>query len=423
LNSKKIGYDPKTGYKVKIRECVYVSHMDAVSKGRYLNTLFIQEENEYRAHLLLDQNGYFRVNREKQAIEPGFFTITLPGDHYTVTPDLSHPSLVYYLVVFELDQNDGALASFIASSLAGETFRLKQTSRFTFDDIISRLHSGNLFQRESARHTFLSLIYSLSKEEYLGVFNLEGRGLAEKAVEFMHERKYGDFRLEELAGHLNLSVPHFIRIFKSKMGLPPMKYFARIKVEEAATLLMNSDKPLASIAEDLNFSSPAHFSKSFKQYMNLSPTQYRNNYINTLENRQERSLKEIEKAYALLNNIIDESPDLVFYKDINGIMMGCNQATCNILGMTKDEIVGRSDYELFPREKAEHFTRRDDMIFRTNKPYKNEEWMVYPDGQKRKFEVYKAPFHDTEGKILGLIGISRDITDRDIEENTRRQAQ
>ncbi len=49
--------------------------------------------------------------------------------------------------------------------------------------------------------------------------------------------------------------------------------------------------------------------------------------------------------------------------------------------------------------------------------------MVYPDGQKRKFEVYKAPFHDTEGKILGLIGISRDITDRDIEENTRRQAQ
>lgn len=405
---------------MNVRECIYVSHMDAVNKARYLNTLFIQEEREYRAHFMLDQTGYFRVNREKHTIESGFFTLTLPGDHYTLTPDLSNPSLGYYMVIFDLDENDGPLASFISSSLAGEIFKLKQTNRFTFDEIISRLHSGNEFQRESARHTFLSLIYGLSKEEYLGVFNMEGRGMADKAVEFMQERKYSDFRLDELSSHLNLSVPHFIRIFKSKMGLPPMKYFARIKVEEAATLLMNSDKPLATIAEDLNFSSPAHFSKTFKQYMNVSPTQYRNNYINTLENRQERSFKEIEKAYALLNNIIDESPDLVFYKDINGIMMGCNQATCDILGMTKDEIIGRSDYELFPREKAEHFTRRDGMIFRTNKPYKNEEWMVYPDGQKRKFEVYKAPFHDSEGNILGLIGISRDITDRDIEENTRR---
>lgn len=407
---------------MNIRECVYVSHIDAVNKTRYLNTLFIQEEREYRAHLMLDQTGYFRVNREKHPIESGFFTFTLPGDHYTVTPDLSNPLLVYYLVIFELDESDSSLAAFIASSLAGETFKLKQTSRFTFDDMISRLHSGNEFQRESARHLFLSLVYGLSKEEYLGVFNMEGRGMADKAVEFMHERKYGDFRLEELSRHLNLSVPHFIRIFKSKMGLPPMKYFARIKVEEAATLLMNSDKPLATIAEELNFSSAAHFSKTFKQYMNVSPTQYRNNYINTLENRQERSFKEIEKAYALLNNIIDESPDLVFYKDINGIMMGCNQATCDILGMTKDEIIGRSDFELFPREKAEHFIRRDGMIFRTNRPYKNEEWMVYPDGQKRKFEVYKAPFHDSKGNILGLIGISRDITDRDIEENTRRLA-
>jgi PAS domain S-box-containing protein len=199
-----------------------------------------------------------------------------------------------------------------------------------------------------------------------------------------------------------------------------MKYFTRIKVEAAAAQLMNSDKLLATIAEDLNFSSAAHFSKTFKQYMNISPTQYRNNYINTLEKRQKNSFKEIEKAYALLNNIIDESPDLVFYKDINGIMMGCNQALCRIIGMSRNEIIGRTDYDLFPREKAEHFIRRDGMIFRTNRPYKNEEWMVYPDGQKRKFEVYKAPFHDSDGNILGLIGISRDITDRDIEENTRR---
>lgn len=403
-----------------IRECVCVNYLDKINRSRYLNTLFIQEEQEYRAHLVLDQTGYFRVNKEKHPIESGFFMVTQPGDHYTITPDLTKSALVYYLVIFDLDSGDGDLASYISSSLAGETFKLKPPSRFIFDDMISRLQSGNSFQRESARHLFLSLIYGLSKEEYLGAAGMEGRGAADKAVEFMQERKYSDFQLEELCRKLNLSVPHFIRLFKTKMGLPPMKYFTRIKVEEAAAQLMNSDKPLATVAEDLNFSSAAHFSKTFKQYMNISPTQYRNNYINTLEKRQKNSFKEIEKAYALLNNIIDESPDLVFYKDINGIMMGCNQALCRIIGMSKNEIIGRTDYDLFPREKAEHFIRRDGMIFRTNRPYKNEEWMVYPDGQKRKFEVYKAPFHDSDGNILGLIGISRDITDRDTEENTRR---
>ena len=48
-----------------IRECVYVNNRDALSKSRYLNKLIIQEEREYRAHLLLDITGYFRVNREK----------------------------------------------------------------------------------------------------------------------------------------------------------------------------------------------------------------------------------------------------------------------------------------------------------------------------------------------------------------------
>ncbi len=176
---------------------------------------------------------------------------------------------------------------------------------------------------------------------------------------------------------------------------------------------MNTNKTLAHIAEDLNFSSASHFSKTFKQYLSISPIQYRNNYINTLENRQEQSAKEIEKAYVLLQNIIDSSPDMIFYKDINGIMMGCNKTTCEILGLKREQIVGHSDYDYCSKEDADFFKKRDEMIFQTGEAYKNEEWMTYPDGRKRKFEVYKAPFHDSQGQLLGLIGISRDITDRE----------
>lgn len=396
-----------------IRDCIYVSKRDAITKTRYFNKLYIQEEREYRAHLFFDLEGYFRVNREKHRVDTGFFTVTAPGDHYTVTPDESLPSQGYYLTIFELDDEDTALASYLSSSVVGEIYRLHPVHRFSFDELVGKIQSGNLFQRESARHYFQSVLYGLSETGNFGLTRPDGREAVDKAIRFMQERTHGEFRLDTLCGFLNLSVPHFIRVFKAKTGLPPMKYYTRLKVEEAVTLLMNSDKPLAAIAEELNFSSAAHFSKIFKQYMGVSPTQYRNNYINTLENRQERSFREIEKAYALLNNIIDESPDLVFYKDINGNMMGCNNAFCEIMGMTKEEIIGRSDYELFSREMAEFFIRRDEVIFRTNRSYKNEEWMVYPDGRRRRFEVYKAPFHDAEGKLLGLIGVSRDITERE----------
>ena len=92
--------------------------------------------------------------------------------------------------------------------------------------------------------------------------------------------------------------------------------------------------------------------------------------------------------------------------------MGGNKAFCNIMGCSREQIVGKSDYEVFSKEAADFFQKRDEMIFRNNRPIKNEEVMTYPNGRQRTFEVYKAPFHDDQGKIIGLIGISRDITDR-----------
>ena len=395
-----------------IKECVSVQNWNTVDKSKYLNRLFIQEEGEYRGHLLLDGSGHLRVNKDKHPFDSTFFMLTLPGDHYTVMPNRSGTSQTYYLTIFALENGDSLIAAYIESKLAGKTFRPRPAHRFIFDKILSKHHSRSLYQKESARYAFLSLLYGLTGDDGVETHRSENRDIIDRAVQFMHEHKYGDLRLDKLCGYINLSIPHFIRIFKADMGLPPMKYFTRIRVEEAAALLMSSDKTLAVIAEDLNFSSPAHFSKIFKQYMEMSPAQYRGNCINTLEKRQNRSLREIEKAYTLLNNIIDESPDLVFFKDINGMIMGCNQTLCRIMGMEKSEIIGRNDYDLFTRERAEFFIRRDGLVFRNNRPYKNEEWMTYPDGKRRKFEVYKAPFHDSEGRILGLIGISRDITDR-----------
>ena len=55
--------------------------------------------------------------------------------------------------------------------------------------------------------------------------------------------------------------------------------------------------------------------------------------------------------------------------------------------------------------------QKDSFVLKTGKPQRNIEWMRYPDGVARRFQVFKAPYYNKEGKIIGLVGISRDITD------------
>ena len=65
------------------------------------------------------------------------------------------------------------------------------------------------------------------------------------------------------------------------------------------------------------------------------------------------------KKQALLKSLIDSVPDLIFYKDTNSVYMGCNAAFQAFAGKTENEIVGRTDSELFSGSQAENFIKMD----------------------------------------------------------------
>lgn len=381
--------------------------------SRYFNKLIIQEEEEYRVHFFLDVAGYFRRNEDTFQITSGLFLLTRQKDHYSIHPSGVQRSSLYYLIAIHPDGDDPEILDYIESTAKEKPFQINTANRFIFDQIFGRFHSANPNKKKSSLYLLLSIILNLENKNPHVLYNPEFREIIDKAISYMNEHIYGSLHLESLGNHLNLSEKYFIKLFKSQTGLPPMKYFSRLRIEEAIKLIMNSNKTLSSIAEELRFSSIAHFSKVFKQYTSLTPVQYRNNYINSLEKQNERSLKEIEKAYNLLQKIIDSTPDLIFFKDIHYTYLGCNRAFCDFVGMTKERIIGYTDKELFTKEMADFFVHKDYIIFTTNRAYKNQELLTYPDGQKKLIEVFKAPFHDADGNILGLIGISREITKRE----------
>ena len=121
---------------------------------------------------------------------------------------------------------------------------------------------------------------------------------------------------------------------------------------------------------------------------------------------------ENEKKQTLMRSMINSIPDLIFYKDTESIYMGCNTAFEKFAGREQAALVGCSDRNLFDSEMAELFLAMDKEMMKQGIPRRNDEIVTYPDGSKVHLETMKTPYFDAEGNVLGLIGISRDITER-----------
>lgn len=130
---------------------------------------------------------------------------------------------------------------------------------------------------------------------------------------------------------------------------------------------------------------------------------------------------DLSKNLSLLDALIDSVPDVVFYKDLNGTYMGCNSACEEIMGTTEKELVGKTDYDFFPTDMAEMFQERDRQMLSAGRPQQNEEYIDHPDGRRILLDTLKTPFFASNGELIGLIGVARDITlIREQEEQLRR---
>lgn len=121
---------------------------------------------------------------------------------------------------------------------------------------------------------------------------------------------------------------------------------------------------------------------------------------------------ELERKQSLLRSLIDSIPDLVFYKSNDLVYLGCNKAFETFAGKTENEIIGRTDFEFFDSESAKLFRNMDIEMTKTNTSISYEEIVSYPNGEKACLETIKSPYFDLNGDILGVIGVSRNITER-----------
>ncbi len=119
-----------------------------------------------------------------------------------------------------------------------------------------------------------------------------------------------------------------------------------------------------------------------------------------------------EKRLHFLQALIDAIPNPIFYKDAQGIYLGCNEAFESYLGSEREKIVGRTVYDVAPKELADRYREADLSLYGDPGVQTYESSVMRADGSRRDVIFYKSTFLNSDGVLGGLVGTILDITDR-----------
>jgi len=129
------------------------------------------------------------------------------------------------------------------------------------------------------------------------------------------------------------------------------------------------------------------------------------NHIEELTERE----KTIGKQQRLLKTIMDVTPDFITLQDKDLIYTFAGKAFCEYFNLHEDDVIGRTDFDLFPKQQADLAFQEDKRILGTGTPLVKEITFKRPDGQKW-FHVVKVPVYDQDNSIIGLLLTARDIS-------------
>lgn len=231
-------------------------------------------------------------------------------------------------------------------------------------------------------------------------------------------KKFLNLTDEQLVGKYNVLKDPLVE----KQGLTPL---VRTVFEEGKTISFKCDWDGNDIPNmDLKGSNSVSIEAAMFPVFNMEGklTNVVLNWIDiTDRKRAEDALRESD---AHLRTLIETIPDLIWLKDPDGIYITCNPKFERFFGAKRSEIRGKTDHDFVDKELADFFREKDRAAMAAGKPSVNEEEVTYADdGHRELLETIKTPMYDSKGKLVGVLGVARDITDRKRAEEALRASE
>ncbi len=124
-----------------------------------------------------------------------------------------------------------------------------------------------------------------------------------------------------------------------------------------------------------------------------------------------KQLQDAQRYYLqFLETLLNTIPAAIFYKDIEGRYLGCNDTWTRWLGRSRQELLGHTVHELFDQELADKYTAKDQELLRNPGKQVYEGEMEDADGNRRQVVFSKATYNDEGGNVAGIVGVITDIT-------------
>jgi len=116
----------------------------------------------------------------------------------------------------------------------------------------------------------------------------------------------------------------------------------------------------------------------------------------------------------VLRTMIDLIPAFIYCKDAQSRFTACNKLVANRMGVTPEELIGKTDFDFFPPEMAQKFFSDEQALLKSGKPLIDHEELAFDklSGMNRVILTSKVPLHDAAGNLTGLVGTGFDITER-----------
>lgn len=231
---------------------------------------------------------YF-IETEKFTIQGGDLFITYPNEQHGTGGTTENKGKLFWMILKRPEKREDYLG--LSYNYAKELFyqlliikdRKFKSSKQTillFKQIYQLYNEkSSPFIQLKMRNLIISLfidIIAQSKKVHQEGYDLK----INKIINYIHQNLYKSIKLDTLADLSCLSLSHFKHLFKQEVGMPPLEYIQREKIERAKVLIQKTDFDIKYIAYDLGFSSPSYFTVVFKQYNNMSPLEYKNNLEN-----------------------------------------------------------------------------------------------------------------------------------------------
>jgi sigma-B regulation protein RsbU (phosphoserine phosphatase) len=147
-------------------------------------------------------------------------------------------------------------------------------------------------------------------------------------------------------------------------------------------------------------------------------------YEGTVEDITQRrqTEQELRNSESLYHSLVETMPQNVFRKDLQGRFTFANQQYCQHYHCTLEDILGKTDFDFFPKDLAEQYTRDDQRVMQLGQTFEITE-EHHPLGQdKRITRVVKTPLYGANGSVIGLQGIFWDVTQQHLAEERIRKA-